>query len=55
MVETVQVSNLLSAHCSVCGVQIPRGHKRKKTTLCYFCSCRRNGLNRSGKKRVKKE
>jgi len=54
MVELIQVSNLISAHCSACGEVILRGHKRKKTTLCYFYSCRRNGLNRSGKKRVKK-
>lgn len=38
--------------CSRCGDIVP-DRKDKKTSLCYFCSCRRNGLRRIGKRRVK--
>ncbi len=39
--------------CSVCGDMTP-DREGKKTSLCYFCSCRRNGLRRLGKRRMKK-
>lgn len=39
--------------CSRCGDLVPN-RKDKKTDLCFFCSSRRNGLRRFGKKRVKK-
>lgn len=39
--------------CSRCG-DVVSDFKGKKTSLCHFCSCRRNGLRRFGKKRVKK-
>jgi len=40
-------------HCSQCKVRIPRSSHRKTTDLCYFCSCRRNGLRLGGSNRKK--